>query len=212
MRAPVQTFKSELAAFRARPTSPCGKAVEGVLDRWRDDDRVEKVWQKIQRHAPNLAAAVLIKQVLDARWSAVGSVNRQIGAPGARGFNAEWSEFLPTLKKRLNRKLSSSPPPLAVDVAVALELAAAEVRMIHDCYFGHSDQVPFPLKREGSNEDRSRAAFYKLMTDFFQKHCSLKLPEEVAVLAEVAIPGKEVHADNVTNVLKPRRPKQSPSE
>jgi hypothetical protein len=210
MRAPVQTFKSELAAFRARPTRPRGKAVDGVLDRWRDDDRAEKVWQKIRRHAPNLPAADLIRQVLDARWSAAGSVARVFGAPGTRGFNAEWAEFLPTLKKRLNRELSSPPLPLAVDVAVALERAAAEVRMIHDHYFGHSKFAPFPLKREGSNDDRSRAAFYKLMTDFFRKHCSLKLPEEVAVLAEVAIPGKEIQADDVTNALKPRRSKRSP--
>jgi hypothetical protein len=184
-----------------------------LLDRWQCEDRAEKVWQKIHRHAPNLSANDLIKQVIGARYSAVASVNRVIGAPGGtRGFTAEWSEFLPALKKRLNRELSSPPLPLAVNVAVALELAAAEVRMIHDCYFGHGNQVQFPLKREGSNEERSRAAFYKLMTEFFQRHCSLKLPEEVAMLAEVAIPGKEIQADDVTNALKSRRSKQSPSE
>jgi hypothetical protein len=210
MRTPVPSFQGELATFRADPARPCGSAVDKLLDRWRDDDRAEKVWQKIRQHAPNLPAAVLIKQVLEARRSAVGSVNRVIGTPGARGFNAEWADFLPTLKKRLSRELSSPPLPLAVDVAVALELAATEVRMIHNHYFGHSDQVQFPLKREGSNEDRSRAAFYRLMTSFFSKHCSLKLPEEVAMLAEVAILGKEIHADDVIDALKSRRSKGSP--
>jgi hypothetical protein len=220
MRDPAENFKKELEAFRTSPASPCGSAVSGLLDRWRDDDRAEKVWRDIRLRGPGLSAAVLIRQVIDARFSAVASVNRVIGVAAAkpgrppmlRGFNAEWADFLPALKERLRYELSGSPLPLAVDVAAALEQAASDVRRLHDFYFGHGNQVQFPLKRQGSNDDLARVAFYKLMTDYFQKHCSLKLPEEVAVLAEIAIPGKELDANDVTNALKPRRSKRSPSK
>jgi hypothetical protein len=214
MRAPVQSFKSELAAFRASATSPRGSAVAEVLDRWGADERAEEVWQEVHRHAPGLAAGELIKQVLVARWGAVASVNRIFGVadeqsgrpPILRGFNAEWDDLVPMLKKRLNRKLSGAP--LALDVAAAFEEAASEIRQLHSHYFGYADQVNFPLKRQGTNEDRAVAAFCELMTGFFQERCQrgLKLPGVVAFLAEVVFPGKEIDQDKVTNILKRRSP------
>jgi hypothetical protein len=173
MRAPIPSFKKELAAFRARPERPCGKAVEGLLDRWLKHGQSEESWRTIRQYIPALSAEDLITQVLKARWSAVGSVNRVLGVvvatkpgrpPVVRGFNAEWAEFLPALRRRLRCELSGSP--LAVDVAAILERAAAEVRMIHDHYFGHGNQVDLK-QRQGPNKNRARAAFAELMGEFW---------------------------------------------
>jgi hypothetical protein len=208
MRAPIPSFKKELAAFRARPERPCGKAVEGLLDRWLKHGQSEESWRTIRQYIPALSAEDLITQVLKARWSAAGSVARVFGTPGAQGFNAEWAEFLPTLKKRLNRKLSSSPLPLAVEVAVALELAAAEVRMIHNHYFGHSNQVDLK-QRQRSNEAKARDAFQDLMGEFFQKRNAreLRLHKVVAVLSKIAIPGKTVDPESIARRQSRRRKK-----
>jgi hypothetical protein len=175
----------------------------------------EKSWRTIRQNIPALSAEDLIAQVLKARWSAVGSVNRVFGVaatepgrpPVLRGFNAEWAEFLPALRSDLRRKLSGTP--LAVDVAAALEWAASDVRQLHDRYFGHGNQVQFPFKRQGPNDDRARDAFEELMGEFFQKHTKrkLKLHEVVAVLSEIAIPGEPVDPESIARRQSRRRPK-----
>jgi hypothetical protein len=131
----------------------------------------------------------------------------------AQGFNAAWDAHVLELRKYLREVLKGRPSTInPFYVQQRLDWAAEDIISLWNSHLiSAPDQVTFNLKREGSNEDRSRAAFFQLMTHFFQKHCALKLPEEVAVLTEVAIPGKEIHGDDVTNALKQRRSKRPPS-
>ena len=92
MRAPIPSFKKELAAFRARPERPCGKAVEGLLDRWLKHGQSEESWRTIRQYIPALSAEDLITQVLKARWSAAGqlpgySAHRALKVSTRNGLN-----------------------------------------------------------------------------------------------------------------------------
>jgi hypothetical protein len=184
------------------------------MNLWVDDDRAEEIWRKIKRKAPALPPAEFIQQVLNARRSAAASVNRTIGVPGSilgeppivQGFNNEWTAFLPGLKKRIATRLSRSPSAtMPIEVAEFFEDVAREIRMLHQMYFGFSDQVEFGLIREGQNNDRSRVAFYRLMGDYLQKRCQERLYEAIAFLAEIAFPGKEIDAEAVRDALRPQR-------
>jgi hypothetical protein len=225
MRSPTPSFKSELIAFRdsRHPTTEPGSngplglgnrnsADMELLDRWLDDERSEESWNKVKCLAPNLLPAEYIQAVLTARRAAGASVNRTIGVPGvAQGFNNEWAALLPDLKKRIAKRLSKSPSAtMPIEVAEFLEDAAREIRTLHQFYFGFSDQVGFGLVRQGSNTDRGRVAFYRLMTDFLQKLCGQKLYDVTAQLSEVAFPGRPVDQDNVIDALKPRRNPRRP--
>src|SRR5262245_30324806 len=118
MRAPPRSFKDELVAFRANRKTTARPADSGplgignrnsadtqLLDRWLADERTNDIWQKIRRRAPNLVPADFIQAVLNARRSAVASVNRRFGTPGSGkhkkfatlGWAGEWSR----LKQRL---------------------------------------------------------------------------------------------------------------
>jgi hypothetical protein len=220
MRALIQTFKSELVAFRASLHPPIELGSDGprglgnrnsadmaLLDRWLDDEWSEESWNKVKRLAPNLASAEFIQAVLTARRAAVASVNRMIGVPGgAQGFNNEWAAFLPDLKKRITKRLAGSPSGIMpIDAAEFLENAAHEIRILHQSYFGFSDQTNFGLRRQGSNEDRSRNAFYEIMRDVLQKHCGTPLYDVIASLSMVSFPGKEVDRDDVIDALKDRK-------
>jgi hypothetical protein len=185
-----------------------------LMDRWLKDWRAEESWNKVKRKAPNLAPTEFIKVVLALRRSAGASVTRILGRnrvehfPGSEiwevrrtpGFNEQWAELLPDLKKRVVRRLSGTP--LAIKVVAFLEDAAREVSQLHRSYFGFPDQVNFKLLRQGSNDDRSRNAFIKLMAIYLQKHCGGTLPDVIAVLAEIAFPGKDVTRENVIDALK----------
>lgn len=222
MRAPAPTFRNELAAFlasRKPPAVPGGignrnSADTALMKRWLDDDRAEEIWTKIKPKAPDLTPTEFIQAVLKARRSAAASVSRTFGVPGiVGGFNNEWKKFLPYLRKRLAMQLSGSPSALrAIEVAEILEDAARETRRVHRYHFGFSDQVEFDLKREGSNEDRSRVAFFGLMRDFLQRHCGERLYDVIAFLAEIAFDGgKEIDAEHVRDALRKRSKKTKPS-
>jgi hypothetical protein len=173
------------------------------LARWLSDERAETNWKKIKRKAPNLPPAEFIEAVLKARRSAVASVNRIVGVLGKLpGFNAEWREFLPALKKRITRKLGPAIAP--IKAAEVLEVAAHEIRILHQSYFGFSDQVNFGLRRQGSNEDRSCNAFYEIMRDVLQEHCGTPLYEVIAFTAEIAFDIEEIDPDRVRYVLRQR--------
>jgi hypothetical protein len=189
----------------------------GILNRWISDDRAEGIWQQIHRHAPDLSAAELIQQVISARRSAVASVNRVLGSTVTlrgrthtlKGFNAELAAVLRTLKRELPKQLSGSPASInAIAVAEFLEDAAHQIRILH-LMLDHSDQMNFPLIRQGSNDDRAHAAFEELMGEFFQKHNKrkLKFQEVVAVLSKIAIPGKAVDPESITRRQSRRRKK-----
>jgi hypothetical protein len=221
MRAPTPTFRNELTAFlagRKPPAVPGGignrnSADTALMKRWLDDDRADEIWTQIKLKAPNLTPTEFIQAVLKARRSAAASVSRIFGASLPRGeklpgFNAEWLEFLPILKKRIIRQLgfpSALPPTKAAEI---LEDAAREIRTLHQSYFGFSDQVEFGLSRESSN--RSRTAFYRIIRDFLQKHCGENLDYVVAVLSEIAFPGKEIDAENVRDALRSKKTKPPP--
>jgi uncharacterized protein YhfF len=188
-----------------------------LLNRWIADDRAEGIWQQVHRHAPDLPAEELIQQVISARRSAVASVNRVLGftvqlrgrTHTLKSFNVELAEMLRTLKRELPKQLSGPPASIdAIAVAEFLEDAAHQIRILH-LRLDHSDQVSFPLIRQGSNDDRAHAAFEELMGEFFQKHNKrkLKLQEAVAVLSEIAIPGKAVDPESIIRRQSRRRQK-----
>src|ERR1019366_1549163 len=131
MHARRSSFKSELDAFRAsrKPAGPDGvgnrnSADMQVIDRWLRSLDMEKAWVNIKRRAPTLAAADFIQTVLNARRSAVASVNRVFGSKWigplgqsrkVPGFNDEWAAIFPSLKAQLAQRLSkSSLKPLEV--------------------------------------------------------------------------------------------------
>jgi hypothetical protein len=199
-----------------------------LLGRWISEDRAEEVWETIAHKAPTLLPTEFIQAVLKARRSAGASVNRTFGTvspkwrgplpsipSGSRrvtnsdvknpGFNDWFADLRKRIAKRLSAPRASTSP---IEIAEFLEDAAGEVRDLHRRYFGFSDQVTFRLKRQGSNDDRSRAAFYVLMSAYFQKHCGGKHYAEIAVLAEIAFPGKEVDEDDVIDALKVRTSKR----
>jgi hypothetical protein len=207
MPTPSQTFDAALTDFRARLKASIDKE---LIDRWLADGRAEQIWEKIQRHTPDLTAPNLIQQVIRARRSAAASVVRLFGSHLVPGFNAEWEAHVPKLRKHLREVLKGSPSTInPFYVWRQLAWAAQDVLLLWDHYLGGSDQVTFNLKREGSNQDRSRAAFEVLMSDFFQKHSKrkFKLHEVVGVLSEIAIPGRRVDRDNVVGRQRRRRPK-----
>jgi hypothetical protein len=70
-------------------------------------------------------------------------------------------------------------------------------------------KVIFPLMAQGTTTDRERDVFERLMGDFFQKHTKRKLTldEVVAVLSEIAFPGKPVDPANILARRRRRRPK-----
>jgi hypothetical protein len=212
MRAPAPSFLSELTDFRNSrhpPRKPGSSGPDGLgnrnsadmdlLGRWIGEPRAEEVWAKIKHKAPTLLPSEFIQAVLKARRSAGASVTRM------RGFNNEFADLRKRIAERLSASQAASSP---IEIAAFLEDAAGEVRMLHRTYFGSSYQVTFPLKREGSNDGRSRAAFYALMSGYFKKHCGGKHYAEIAVLAEIAFPGKEVDEDDVIDALKVRTSKR----
>jgi hypothetical protein len=224
MRAP--SFRDELTTFRDSrkpPLKPRSRGPDGLgnrnsadtalMNRWLDEDRAhraEEIWGKVKRKAPSLTAAEFIKAVLTKRRSAAASVNRTVGVPGiVRGFDAEWAEFLPDLKKRVAERLSGSPAATTpISLAETLEDAAREIRILHQSYFGFFDQVEFGLTRQGQNSDRSRVAFYRLMGAYLHEHCQERHYEAIAFLAEIAFPGREIDAEAVRDALRPRRRKK----
>jgi hypothetical protein len=205
-----RTFKDELKDFQTRCRASADRQ---MLARWIANDWLsEKEWNKIKKRAPRLAPSNLIATVLHARRSAAASINRTFGTPGigkaarfaAPGFKDEWQVFLPALKKQIAQIPVTTGP---LDVADMLEAAARDVRDLHRFYFGFSDQVTFPLSREGSNDDRKRRVFWELLAGYFTKKCGGKLQPTVAVLSEVAFPDqrKATDATDVRDWLKRRK-------
>jgi hypothetical protein len=224
MRAPNPSFKSELASFRASrklPVSPGSKGPLGIgnrnsadmeiMSRWlARANQAEEIWREVKRKAPALTPPEFIQAVLKARRSAVASVNRIYGVPGSLpGFNAEWAELLVELKKRITDRFSRSTisPTKAVET---LEDAADQISMLHDLYFAHSDQVKFSLSRKGKAGNRSRVAFYRLMSGYLQKQCRGQLYHVIAFTAEIAFDVKEIDVDSVRYAL--RRAKETPKK
>jgi hypothetical protein len=204
MRAPSDSFKQALDAYvlawqqaiarnnRQNPKQPRGfsSADRELIQRWREDPRVEEVWRAIHKAAPLLMPTDLITTILAARRSTRASINR------AGLFNKELAAILPAAKERLSR-LSSLPPNLG-------PLEAQEIRDLRRRYFGFSDhlglpgQPKFKLSPKDQRGSRVRKLFVQIVSHDLHQRCGKWLPEQVAALTEIAFPGgKELDAEDV---------------
>jgi hypothetical protein len=217
MRAPGPSFESELAAAlrdkstpkersvgRGRTVIAAGPATDKRhLARWLSDERSEVIWVNIHRRAPDLSPRDFIAAVLAARRSATASVNRLLGTCDLPGFRQEWSTLLAAIKKQVRQELlTATPNGSPVQLAIALESAARDARMLHSLYLDRGNQVA--VTRQGSNLDRTRKAFMQIMSEYFKKYCGAQLRAETAALTEIAFPGKEIDLDNVRDALRLR--------
>jgi hypothetical protein len=230
MRAPSAPFCTALAAYvfareqagitqgAQRDKSFTG-ADRKLIDRWKTDDRAEKLWKSIKDAVPpdTIQPVEFIEIVVKARRSAQASVNRMYGTKGIRGnfakfgpdggivyfkrelmlgFKREWAAALPDLKKTLSKKLSQSPASIGpLEVASILERAAEEVRNLHRFHFGFADHLGLPgpkkfeLSRKDQNGSRVRRLFVQIVSHYLHQRCGKRFDEQVAYLAEIAFPG-----------------------
>jgi hypothetical protein len=219
MRAPSDSFKQALDAYvfareqagitqgAQRDKSFTG-ADRKLIDRWKTDDRAEKLWKSIKDAAPpdTIQPVEFIETVLKARRSAQASINRMYGTKGLLpGFNDEWATFVPALKKKLFKTLSQSPPGLGpLEVAAILEQAAEDVRNLHRFYFGYADhlglpgQEKFELSRKDQDGSRVRRLFVQIVSHYLHERCGRWFDEQVAALTEITFPdGKELDAEDI---------------
>jgi hypothetical protein len=148
-----------------------------------------------------------IQNVLKLRRTAVATVNRLYGTKGINGrsttpgFNKQWESYLPELKQRLS-KVSKRLPPF--EVLCVLQAAASDTQDLLGFYFGHGGLAPFEPSQKDQNGVRVRKLFVQMIHNYLRHHCGPhNLNEEIAVLTEIAFPGRELHESDVINWLKP---------
>jgi hypothetical protein len=183
------TFKDALIAFRARMNPPVqfddrGRVTPGhrstadirLINRWRRDERAEKVWQKVTRQRPGAEPVEFIKAVLRARRMAGATIARKVG------HRREWSKALTDLKKHVTA-LPESLDPLVV--AEVLLHKAQEIRELCDLWVPDDGlNAPFSLSRKRGS--RKRRLFIQIMSQYLIEHFGRPFDEDVAVLCEIA--------------------------
>jgi hypothetical protein len=231
------TLAAERSPLPPKPVGNLNSADTDLLNRWINDPRTEEVWQTIHPHAPGPTSDVLIKKVISARRSAVGSANRMFGVPAEghpnprtrvgppilRGYNAEWAALVPELKDRLKRiRDLLRAPPAALDPLEAagwfewleyeLTRTAQEFKWVaEDIRTLHRHYLgahdQVDLPRQGSHDERARGAFIEIMIKFFREHTEQNLLEQIVVLAEIAIPGGEPDPESIARSQRRKRRK-----
>jgi hypothetical protein len=207
-----EAYYAKPAAERGPAPSPpppgtgINRADTALYNRWIDHPQAEQIWAEVRRYAPDLAATYLIDQVRKEGRFAVGAVNLVHGGAHLPGFYADSDALVSRLKEWLVRELLRVPES-SVDLpelALRLEWAAADIRMLLGDF---PDGVSFPSSDRSSNEDRARDIFQARMGEFFSKHTErkLKLWDVVAVLSEIAIPGKPVDPNSMVRRQRRRR-------
>jgi hypothetical protein len=216
------SFKAELVAYRASlrpPKVPGARGPDGLgnrssatldlLDRWIAEERTEEVWKKIAS-IDGLSALDLIRTVIRARYSAQASVNRVYGAKWKGGNFPGWAGALANLKKRVVAELSKSAAAISpADVVEIFERAADEARDFHAMLFEHfSDHLGLPgrpkfvMSRKDQAGTRVRNLFIQIVGEFLMSKVGQRLNDEVAVLTEIAFPGKALDREHVISARK----------
>jgi hypothetical protein len=220
------SFKADLRAYRenmkppAKPghPGPLGRGNRNTADmqlieRWLADDRVEEVWSTIQRDPPSqalLSSVELIRTVLAARRSAQASVNRVFGTTWKGKNLGGWSDELRIIKNKLASELSKPPSKIdPMDVAKILEDTAKDARVLYSLYHDFSDHLGLPgnnkfeMSRKDQSGTRVRKLFMQILGDFLTTRLGRPFDEPVAVLTEIAFPGKPLDRDEVIAARKP---------
>lgn len=218
------SFKTELVAYRTSlkpPKVPGDPGPLGVgnrnsadlelLDRWIADERAEELWKKIKRPpVSDLSAQELIRTVLRARRSAQASVNCTYEAKSRGRVSRGWAGSLSDLKNRIIAELSKPPSALSpLSMAKILDRAADEARELNDRHFDFSDHLGLPgrprfaLSRKDQGGTRVRKLFMQILGEFFTARPGRLFDDEVAVLTEIAFPGRVLDRDEVTAARKP---------
>jgi hypothetical protein len=214
-----RSFKDELTSYQASRVG-ASAATNGVGNRntadtqhvtsWKDHLDVEKIWSTIQKAArpeTPILATEFIQTILEARLSAVMTINRLYGTKGINrrfatpGFYRKWESYVPKLKKQLSKVGKQLPPFEVLDI---LEAAAFEARTLLWFCFGHGELAAFEPSQKDQNGTRVRKLFAQVIHNYLRLHCGQhNLNEEIAALTEIAFPGRELDESDVINWLKP---------
>jgi hypothetical protein len=179
MRAPSQSFRGELDAFRKRlmmgPDDDWRRLFVEVLDRWGEHADVEKMWMKVKAKVPTALAGEFIAAVL-LRRKLVNEIDSRM-------------EQLPEIEGKVRSSTKRNLKEGRYREIAAANGWLADVKELRTTVLGR--------ERTGS-----RKHFMLGWSKIFQDVCGQPLDEVVAFFTEIAFDGGPVSTEAVRGARK----------